>query len=67
MIMRLAKNAHKAWSAWGLGVIALFEGVKGSWPMLSQQLPAPVYDYGLFALAVTVLVLRFIDQGIRDA
>lgn len=65
--MKIVKNAHKAWSTWGLGLIALAEGVKASWPMLSQQLPGPVYDYGLFALAGVVLVLRFIDQGLDDA
>lgn len=66
-VMRLVKNAYKAWSTWGLGVIALFEGVRQTWPILKTTLPTPVYDYVLFGLAVLVLVLRFIDQGLKDA
>lgn len=64
--MRLIKNAYKAWSTWGLAVIALFEGLRQTWPILKTTLPAPVYDYGLFVIAALVLVLRFIDQGLND-
>ena len=65
-MIRIKKAAAKAWSTWGLALIVLFEGVKGSWPLLSEQLPPPVYDYGLFALAAAVLLLRFIDQGLDN-
>lgn len=64
--MRIKKQAIKAWSTWGIGLIAMTEGVKQAWPLLENQLPATVYDYGLFALAGVVLVLRFIDQGLDD-
>ena len=65
--MRRKKGVERAWSTWGIAAIALMEGIKGAWPLLSEQLPAPIYDYGLFALAAVVLVLRFIDQGLDDA
>lgn len=65
--MKLKKQALKAWSTWGIGLIALVEGVRQSWPLLQNQMPESVYDYGLFALAGAVLVLRFIDQGLDDA
>lgn len=67
MNIRIKRNATKAWSTWGIAAIALVEGIKGAWPLLSEQLPAPVYDYGLFGLAGLVLVLRFIDQGLDNA
>lgn len=65
--MKLIKKAYKAWSVWGLGAIAAVEGLKTSWPILGNQLPDIVYDYGLFTMAVVVLLLRFIDQGIDNA
>lgn len=64
--MKVQKNAYKAWSSWGLALIAAMEGIKGSWPLLAQQLPEPVYDWGLFAMAIFVLFLRFVDQGLAN-
>lgn len=65
--MKLIRKAYKAWSVWGLGAIVAVEGLKTSWPILENQLPETVYDYGLFVIAVAVLLLRFIDQGIDNA
>lgn len=65
--MKIKKSAYKAWSSWGLAAIVTFEGVKGSWPLLQEQLPTVVYDWGLFGLAIVVLLLRFVDQGLKDA
>lgn len=64
--MKIEKSAYKAWSSWGLAAIVAMEGIKGSWPLLQTQLPEAVYDWGLFAVAIAVLILRFVDQGLKS-
>lgn len=66
-MIKLQKNAAKAWSTWGITLLIFLEWAKTHWPELEGQIPPPVYEYGLVGLGVAVLVVRVIDQGLSHA
>jgi len=36
-------------------------------PIIEQRIPADMYDWTVWGLAIATPVLRFIDQGLSDA
>lgn len=64
--IKLKKSALRAWSTWGIGLLALVELLRQQWPLFQGVLPPAVYEHGMLVLVVGVGVLRFIDQGLDD-
>lgn len=63
-MIQLQKSAIKAWSTWGITLLIVLEWAKANWPTLEGQIPQPLYEYGTLGLAVLVLAVRFINQGL---
>lgn len=64
--MKIAKNAHKAWSTWSGVALIFVMALHEAMPVIAERLPEDVYDWAVWALVVATPILRVIDQGLRD-
>lgn len=64
--MKLAKDAHKAWSTWSGVALVIALALHEAMPVLVDRIPESIYDWTVWALAIATPVLRLIDQGLRN-
>ena len=63
----MLRNAHKAWSTWSGAALVVVLAAREAMPIIEQRIPADMYDWAVWGLAIATPVLRFIDQGLSDA
>lgn len=66
-MIKFKKSAIKAWSTWGLGVLTVLAFAHTElMPLLQQFIEPDDYTRIMGVMGIVVIILRFIDQELRD-